>query len=85
MAKEGVKLAFSSFGQTKVVEDLFHQVRLKETKPGAERKKLSLQAQLQVARTAGVLKSHCWPESPDSQPGVAPKWDEGWFQAHNTK
>ena len=76
MAKQAVRLTFSSFGHTKVVEDCFHQVRLKEQKPGVEKRKLSLASQLQVCHSAKVLEAHGWAERQDGVPGPAKKWDD---------
>eukprot|EP00974_Lingulodinium_polyedra_P108243 10478586-Lingulodinium_polyedra.AAC.1 len=85
MAKEAAGKVFGTFGQTKIVEDMFHQIRVKETVPGVQKKHLTLPKQLQVAHTAKVLQEHGWPEREEGLEGGAPKWSDGWFLPHTLK
>lgn len=77
-AKAAVGQVFSTFGGTKVVEDNFHQLRLKESKPGVQKRKLPLNKQLQTAQTAGTLTEHGWAELELSGEGTDATWDNDW-------
>eukprot|EP00974_Lingulodinium_polyedra_P082830 8021771-Lingulodinium_polyedra.AAC.1 len=51
---------------------MFHQIQLKETAPGVQKKHLVLPKQVQVARAAKVPQEHGWPEREEGFEGGAP-------------